>query len=619
MENLTVIVPFWNGHEVVGRLLDSLPSDLPVIVVDDCSDDPLHLNRPNTQVMRLANRGYFSGAVNAGIAACDTDVLVLNQDAWLEGTEWMEQLAAVRFVGEHAQYAIAGDGVTNHPAWPCGYVQGTFMYIRRDAWQKVGPLNAQEYPLWGTTCEWQLRACRAGFDFRILEVAGLHHDRSKTKLRGANQRFGEAITEAIRRERKRAWEFLHTPPTISVIVPCYNYGKYLPDCLNSLLGGLTCLGKMEPQTFQGFEVVIVDDASTDDTWEIVQSLADRRKGIRGLHLSHNRGTPAALNIGIERSYGEYIQVLSADDMLEPWCLQRHYETCRENPHRVVYGDLRIVKDGERQRTLKLPNYSCELVLTKNPMSAGIMYPRRAWEEAGKYPEVMQWGREDWAFNVALMLKDWCGIHLDEAGYLYRRERQNRSLRTGNRHHDEVSQYDATPDGTRTWHEFFIKQLRELYPDAYNGRYNVGCCGGGRSRRAAKPTSAAAAVSVPASLPGKAGMTRLEYIGRNAADTTWWGPETNTRYVFGGNRKVGYVDNADVAGMLAMKKDGKPVFRRYKPPAPKAPPEMPDIQTMTGAEIKALEIPAGQVPVLIGQEKAGKNRKTVLVHLESLYA
>ena len=121
------------------------------------------------------------------------------------------------------------------------------------------------------------------------------------------------------------------------------------------------------------------------------------------------------------------------------------------------------------------------------------------------------------------------------------------------------------------------------------------------------------------------MTRMEYIGRNAGDSTWWGPETETRYVFSGNRKVGYVDNKDVAGMLEMKKEGKSVFQVFRPPAkPEAPPvkevvAVPDIQAMTGAEIKALPITADQVPVLLEQETAGKARKTIIAHLEGLNA
>jgi len=155
---------------------------------------------------------------------------------------------------------------------------------------------------------------------------------------------------------------------------------------------------------------------------------------------------------------------------------------------------------------------------------------------------------------------------------------------------------------------------------------AGCCGGGRTKRARPPKVQPRTVSVARDLPGKAGMTRLEYIGRNMGDSTWWGPETNTRYVFGGNRRVGYVDNRDVADMLKMQKEGRPVFRKFRePPKPKAPPvvkeavAVPDIQALTGAEIKALAITADQVPVLIEQETAGKARKTVIAHLEALSA
>ena len=310
-------------------------------------------------------------------------------------------------------------------------------------------------------------------------------------------------------------------------------------------------------------------------------------------------------------------------MLEPWCLERHYHASQENPHCVVYGNLQIIKDGQRQRELKLPSYDCDLVLKKNPMSAGLMYPRKAWQDAGGYPEVMQWGREDWAFNVALMLAGWCGVHLDDAGYLYRRERQNRSLRTGNKHRDEVQAYDPTPDGTRTWREFFYNQLRALYPNAYNGRQRMpGCCGGARSRKRGATVQVSNPTPAAQSLPGKGGMERLEYIGRNEANSTWWGPATNTRYVFGRVRRIGYVDKKDAAGMVAMKKEDRPVFRIYKPPvkpkpAPVPQPNVLNIVNMKARDIKVLDITAAQMPALLAQERGGKNRKTVTAYLESL--
>jgi len=204
------------------------------------------------------------------------------------------------------------------------------------------------------------------------------------------------------------------------------------------------------------------------------------------------------------------------------------------------------------------------------MGAGIMYPREAWQEAGGYPEVMHYGREDWAFNVALMLKGWCGVHIGDSGYLYRWDGQNRSLRTGNNQKWGTVAQDPTPNGTPTWKEFFANQLKGLFPEAYKqGAIMPGCCGGGRAR----PAGRGASVPKAGGLPGGAGMTKLEYIGTNQGNSTWFGPVTHTRYVFGASRRVGYVANEDVQGMLAMKgKDGKsPVFR-IKAEAPKPVPK-----------------------------------------------
>lgn len=68
-----------------------------------------------------------------------------------------------------------------------------------------------------------------------------------------------------------------------------------------------------------------------------------------------------------------------------------------------------------------------------------------------------------------------------------------------------------------------------------------------------------------SLPGKDGFEILEYIGSSAGDMTWWGPESRTRYVFGGTRRIGYVDKRDVAKMVALVDQGQSVFRVYQKP------------------------------------------------------
>lgn len=103
---------------------------------------------------------------------------------------------------------------------------------------------------------------------------------------------------------------------------------------------------------------------------------------------------------------------------------------------------------------------------------------------------------------------------------------------------------------------------------------MGCCGSGSSSNGAKASAPVNGGGMMAmSLPGaKDGMEILEYIGTSASDMTWYGPESKVRYVFGGNRKVGYVDKRDVTKMVALVDQGKPTFRVYQKLHPEVSPE-----------------------------------------------
>lgn len=575
MDGLTIVVPFRNGHDVIHRLLASLPPGIPTLIVDDVSDVPLRVNKENVRVQRLKERGYFSGAVNAGLSACTTDVLVLNQDAELRNLDTLMP----RLITARKANALFGDGVFGHPVWPKGYVQGTFMYLRRDAYDVVGGLNADEYPLWGSTCELQLRIARAGFKVapskEWSEWLSHGYRRETVNIGQVGQtQFGTSIAEAIRREPDKVRLFTRTPPAVSVIVPCYNYGEYLPDAINSLLGGNTSLGQMSPQTLQSFDIIIVDDASTDGSWKVARSLADSFKGIRAYRLSENRGLPAALNHGIARSRAEYITILSADDMRESWALERAYRTCRKDPGAVAYGDIQTFSAGERKRVMPLPKYDFNTMLSKNMMPAGIMFSREAWQKTGGYPEGMKWGREDWAFNIALGVQGYCGVHTGNSGNLYRRDGQNRSRRTANIHRGEK----AVSSNFR-WPRYFREQLRVLFPRIFAGERPMGCCGG-RGGRGTKTRSAARSMAAKV-LPGNDGMVQLEFIGAGLGNGTYYGEATGTPYRFGNSdlRRLGFVAAKDAKGLLDMMKNKSPLFRKFsgrRAPLPAPPVEALEI-------------------------------------------
>src|SRR5512142_2373135 len=94
---------------------------------------------------------------------------------------------------------------------------------------------------------------------------------------------------------------------VSVIVPVYNYGRYLPDALDSVI----------EQTYETWECLVVDDASGDDSAAVAERYAARDNRIRCIRQESNRGVSAARNRGIAESRGAFVQFLDADDRLLP--------------------------------------------------------------------------------------------------------------------------------------------------------------------------------------------------------------------------------------------------------------------------------------------------------------
>lgn len=99
-------------------------------------------------------------------------------------------------------------------------------------------------------------------------------------------------------------------PLISIVIPAWNHGPELVQCLASL----------EVQTYTPFEVIVVDDASTDDTQTRLKSVHPRYP-LRVIRLEHNSGAPTARNRGADDAKGEYLLFLDADIELRPHALE----------------------------------------------------------------------------------------------------------------------------------------------------------------------------------------------------------------------------------------------------------------------------------------------------------
>jgi glycosyltransferase involved in cell wall biosynthesis len=102
-------------------------------------------------------------------------------------------------------------------------------------------------------------------------------------------------------------------PRVSVVIPCYNYGRYLPDCIASVTTN---------QPGVAVEVIIVDDKSTDDSLEIAQTIAKNDDRVRVIAHDRNFGHIATYNDGLDAATGEFVLLLSADDLLTAGALTR---------------------------------------------------------------------------------------------------------------------------------------------------------------------------------------------------------------------------------------------------------------------------------------------------------
>ena len=116
-------------------------------------------------------------------------------------------------------------------------------------------------------------------------------------------------------------------PAVSVIIPLYNAEKYVGECLDSILA----------QTFQDFEVIVVDDCSTDDSFKVVESYIPKFNGrLRLERTLANSGSPGLPgNMGVRFSRGEYLLILDNDDTITPDALEKLYATAKDFDADVV--------------------------------------------------------------------------------------------------------------------------------------------------------------------------------------------------------------------------------------------------------------------------------------------
>lgn len=172
----------------------------------------------------------------------------------------------------------------------------------------------------------ELRKQRDWYEEEILrrqeETAAWHRENTQRLLDEQRQQFEQKeetkVEEAPKPEEQQIKEEENYPCKVSVILPIYNVGQYLPQCLNSLIS----------QTLYDIEIICVNDGSTDNCYDILEEYKQKDGRIKVIH-KENEGTGIARNTGLKAATGECIAFVDPDDWVKDNMLERLYGLIKE--------------------------------------------------------------------------------------------------------------------------------------------------------------------------------------------------------------------------------------------------------------------------------------------------
>ena len=231
----------------------------------------------------------------------------------------------------------------------------------------------------------------------------------------------------------------HSKPILSVVIPCYNYGRFILETLQSL----------QSQTFSDFEIIVVDSSNEDLTLKIVNDL--RNGGIQVLRQD-KLNVASALNLGIREARGRYVCCLGADDITEPTYFEKSLCLLESNPG-VAFAYPLVKTFGDEKRIWFTEPFDLRLLLEYNYICAPAVFRRSAWEAVSGFDHSME-GYEDWDFWIKVGKKGFRGVLIPEILFNYRRHGTTLNLRSDRKYKNLI-------DRIRTNHDDLYSHLERI--------------------------------------------------------------------------------------------------------------------------------------------------------------
>ena len=221
---------------------------------------------------------------------------------------------------------------------------------------------------------------------------------------------------------------MRSGPSISIVIPCYNDGRFLRGCLESVFA----------QSLRPDQILVVNDGSTENrTKDILRNI-----GLPGVTVLHqdNRGLAAARNTGMRNCDGEYVYFLDADDVIAPQCLAKLSALLEERKDAIAAVSKMQLLGGPNDGTIWGQTLNPYIIRAQNQCGAGIMLRKEAVSKHNLwYDESMRSGYEDWELHIRLVKAHKTILFCPEPLYQYR-IRKKSLLSTTRKRHLEVVNY-----------------------------------------------------------------------------------------------------------------------------------------------------------------------------------
>jgi hypothetical protein len=246
-------------------------------------------------------------------------------------------------------------------------------------------------------------------DFSLREMAERHErlyddllgtrlaaDTARSRTVAASAAPAAAPPAPLRLERDPAPE-----RSVAVIVPCYQHGRFLGDCIASI----------RAQTLPAAQIIVVDDHSEDPETDAALRELEAAPDVTVLRQPENRGPSAARNRALRATTSSYVLPLDADDLLEPNALADMVAQLEAAASDIGFVYPNPQHFGNRSDYVESPAYNLHLLLAGNYCPATSLFDRRLFDAGIAYDEAIVFGHEDWDLLLALAER---GVHGEPA-------------------------------------------------------------------------------------------------------------------------------------------------------------------------------------------------------------